>query len=195
MTDGKPLVALGGRGAVLGDEVLEPVFRRLNLLGLVLVVVVGVDVEVGDVVAEISHVLLAARVFGARRVRWAEVRWDLAEDIANGHFVHDDLVDAILSGNLAQVEMRPSVRCDLVTLRVHALDDLVVFNVNLALVNVVASDKESSFRAVALEQVQNVLGELLLRTVVESKCDHTRLCALKDSGTTVGDVSNLVTGD
>lgn len=64
VTDGEPLVTIASGCAIFCDVALEPVLGVLNILGLVLVVVVRVDVEVGDVVAQISQVLLTTGVGG-----------------------------------------------------------------------------------------------------------------------------------
>lgn len=57
--------------------------------------------------------------------------------------------------------------------RVHALDRINVFLslVNLTFVDVVASDKERSLRVVALKQIKDVIGVVLVRAIVESECD------------------------
>ena len=57
MTNLEPLVA-GSRTA--GDVAQENVLGVLDQSGAVVFVVISVNVEVGDVVAKISHVLLAA---------------------------------------------------------------------------------------------------------------------------------------
>ena len=77
----EPLVVSRG-GAAGGDVSTEPVFGVLDLGRSSLVVVISIDVEVGNMVSEISHVLLAARCSRAARIRRAHVGREEAEDVA-----------------------------------------------------------------------------------------------------------------
>src|SRR5689334_6933909 len=72
VTDGQPL-RRGSRGTVGSDVALEVVLGVLNLVDIILVVVIGIHIEVGNVVAEIGQVLLATRLSCAARVRRAHV--------------------------------------------------------------------------------------------------------------------------
>lgn len=64
VANSEPLVVCG-RSAASSDIALEPVLRILNLVWGILVVVVGIDIEIRNVIAEISHVLFTARSCGA----------------------------------------------------------------------------------------------------------------------------------
>jgi hypothetical protein len=167
VTDGHPL-RRGSRSTVGSNVALEVVLGVLDLVDIILVVVISVNIEVGDVVTKIGQVLLATRLSCAAGVRRAHVGRDLANDVAKSHLVLPHLLLAISGGDSAQVQVGPGVRCDLVTLSVHALDSSGVFggDVDLTLVDVVASDEESGLSAVGLEDVHDVLGVLLLWAII-----------------------------
>jgi len=52
----EPLSTSSSSCATLSNVALEPVFASLNLVGGVLVVVIGVDVKVDDMVTKVGHV-------------------------------------------------------------------------------------------------------------------------------------------
>jgi hypothetical protein len=193
MTNGEPFVTLLSSSTVLCDKALESVFRRLNFFRCVLVIVIGVNVEVGDVIAEISHVLLTTRRGSAARVRRTHVCWDFSEDVSQGHLVHPHLVLAIEGGNLAEVEMRPSVGSNLVTFRVYTFDNICMLDINLALVDVGSSHEEGGLGVVALQEVKDVIGEGCLGTIIVRKSHSARCFTLKDAITAIWDRANLVT--
>lgn len=89
--------------------------------------------------------------------------------------------------------MGPGVRGDLVTFRVHTLDNVVVLDIELPLVDVVPGDKERCFGVMTLEQVQNMLGKLLLWAVVEGESNDSRLRTSEDTGSAICDIAPLVT--
>jgi hypothetical protein len=191
----QPLIALLRARTVVRDAVLEPVLGDLDVARVVLFVVVGVDVEVRNVVAEIGHVLLAAGVDGAGRVRWAHVCGDLTQDVAESHFVHPHLILAVDGGDLGEVEMCPGVRGDLVAFSVDPLDGVGVLLVDTALVDVGAGHEEGGLGVVGFEEVENVLGEVSLRAIVISQGYSSRFCTVIDSVTAIGDGAEFVTRD
>ena len=196
VTDGQPL-RRGSRSTVGSDVALEVVLGVLDLVDIILVVIVGVNIEVGNVVAKIGQVLLATRLSCAAGVRRAHVCGDLANDVAKSHLVLPHLLLAVSGGDSAQVQVGPGVRCDLVTLSVHALNSSGVFggDVDLALVDVVASDEESGLSAVGLEDIHDVLGVLLLWAIVIGQSNCARGDTVVDTSATVFDVADLSTGN
>lgn len=192
VADAQPL-RRGGGSTIGSDVALEVVLGVLDLVDVVLVVVVGVNVEVGDVVTEISHVLLAARFSCAARVRRAHICRNLAEDIAESHLVLPHLLFAVERGDGAQIQVRPGVGSDVVTLRVHALDDAGELRggVDFTLVDVVARDEESSLSVVSLEDVKNMGGVVLLWAIVVGQSDCAGGDAVVDTSATVLDGADL----
>lgn len=93
--------------------------------------------------------------------------------------------------------MRPGVGGKLVALSVGTLDRGCVLGsgVDLALVDVVASDEEGGLSVVGLEYVQNVVGVLLLWAIVVSDGYRARGRALVDTSTSVLNISDLRTGN
>lgn len=146
-------------------------------------------------VAEISHVSLA--LASTARVRGTHVCRDLANNVAERHLVLDHLGLAVLLGDYAQVQVSPCVGGKLVALRVHTLEniDKVGGDVDLALVDVVASDEEGSLCVVLLEKVQDVRCEGLLGAVIVCESDSTWLNTAVDSRTAICNVANLSAGN
>ena len=93
VSDAEP-VAAGGLSATGCDIALEPSLGVFDLFDSELVVVVRVDIEVSNMVAEIGHSLLAARDSGAARIRRAHVGGEEAENVTHGHF---ELVHLVLA--------------------------------------------------------------------------------------------------
>lgn len=90
MRDRQPLVVLRRR-PTRRDVPSEVILCVLDLRRLKLVIVVGVDVEVHDVVPQIGHRLRAAGCSGAAAVRRPHVGREVPDDVADGHFVLDHL--------------------------------------------------------------------------------------------------------
>jgi len=196
VANGQPLRG-GSRSTVGSDVALEVVLGVLDLVDVVLVVVVGVNVEVSDVVTEISHVLFAARLSCAAGVRRAHVGGDLADDVAKSHLVLPHLVLAVNGRDSAQVQVGPGVGCDVVALRLHALDNAGELRggVDLALVDVVAGDEESSLSVVCLEDIKDVSGVVLLWAIVVGQSNCARGDTVVDTRATVRNGANLGAGN
>lgn len=159
VSDGKPFA--GERCGCSGRDVAaEPVLGVLDLARVVLVVIISVDIEVGDVVSKVSHSLFAAGLSSAAGIRRSHVGGEESEDIAQSHLVLDHLVLAVNGRNGAQVQMGPSMGSNLVAFGVHPLDRGLVAgsDVDLSLINVVSRDEEGRLCVVRLEDIQDVVG-------------------------------------
>jgi hypothetical protein len=195
MTNGEP-IAGGSSGTTFSDVSTEPVLRFLDLGGVVLVVVVGINVEVCNVVSKGSHVSFATRHSSAARVRRAHVGWEVSNDVANCHLVLDHLILTISGGDGTQVQMSPGVGCDLVTFGCHSLDGgLVACScIDLSLVDVVASNEEGRLCVVRLEEVQDMIGIIGEWAVIVRDSDCATSDTIGDSSATVYDCSELGAG-
>lgn len=93
--------------------------------------------------------------------------------------------------------MCPSVRGDLVALRIHTLNDIneLLSNVDLTLVNVVTSDEKGSFGVVCSHDIQNMGGEDLLWAIVISDSDSARSYTAVNTLPAVRNTSKLGTSD
>jgi hypothetical protein len=118
-------------------------------------IVLGIQVEVDDMISKGCQVLLANGI--ATRVRRSHVSWKDTQDVPNGHFVVDHLIRPLSGRNSAEVLMSPSMRRNLVASLVHALNQrrpLRLGVVNLALTKVIASHEEGRMATtVALEEI------------------------------------------
>lgn len=187
MGDGKPFVLLWC-GTVLGDVSLEPVQRVLEGVPGVLLVVVGIDVEIDDVIAQVLHVLLTTGSNSAARVRWADVGGDLSNDVVESALDVQDLVFTIIFVDLGQVQVRPCVGSNLMSFCIHTLDYVDVFLglVNLSLGDVVAGDEERSLCIVLLEEIQDGRCEVLVWPVIIGNGNGTWVLAMVDAIASVG---------
>jgi hypothetical protein len=187
----EPLSTVGSSRATLGDVTQKPVLRALDLVGRVLVVVVGVDIEVDDVVTERSHIGLA--LTSAAGVRRAHVGGDLANNVAESHLVLPHLLLAVDGRDSAEVQMGPCVGRELMALGVHALEHgrELWGDINLALVDVVASDEESGLCVVLFHEVQDVGSKDLLWTVIVGESNSSGCNAVVNTLAAVGNVSKL----
>jgi hypothetical protein len=165
--DGRVLLR---RHTLLGHVTAEPVERVLEGVPGVLLVVIGIELEVDDVVTHVLHKLLTSRLGGAAGERWANVGRDLSDNVVERHLEVDDLVFAGIRIDLGQVEMRPCVRGDLMSLRIHTLDyvDELLGLVNLPLSDVVSGNEEGGLCVVLLEEIQDSCGSILHRPVIVS---------------------------
>ena len=88
-----------------------------------MIIVVSVNIEIGNVVAQALQVRLAARLCRAARVRRAHVGWEEAKDVAQSHLVLPHLVLAVHGRDSAKVQMGPCVAGNLMAVGVHPLDN------------------------------------------------------------------------
>lgn len=172
---------------------LEPVERILESISGLLLVVIRIKLEVDDVVTHILHKLLTTRVGRAARVRRTDVSRDLADNVVQCALHIEDLVLAKICVDLRQVEMRPCVGRNLMSLCIHALDhiDVLLSLVNLPLAIVVASDEEGRLCVVLFEQIQDICSRVLHWSVIISDSNLTRIFASPESTVdTVASVGN-----
>jgi hypothetical protein len=188
VADDKPVTVVGLSFVAGVNTLLEVVLGDLDLLRGQLVVVIGIEVEVGNDVTKISHDFLAC--LGARRVRRAHVGRVLADDIADSHLVLDHLVVNLFPGDCTEVLVGPCVRGDLVTVVVHLLDNTCPVLVNGTLSNVVTSDEESGMSSSCLELAHNAFG-VDVWTIVVRDSNGPWVVADVDTKTTVRDASKL----
>jgi hypothetical protein len=111
------IAVCGWVGVIHG--VVPDVLAGLDLLGAVVEIARGVEVEVGDVVAESGQDGLA--VFLADGIGGPHVCWEEAEDGVEGDLVPDHLVCELVVGELACVLVRPGVAGNLVSFVMHSL--------------------------------------------------------------------------
>ena len=187
----------GGSSTVGSDVTLEVVLGVLDLVDVVLVVVVGVNIEVGNVVTKIGHIPLAARLSCAAGVGRAHVSGNLANNVAKSHLVLPHLLLAVEGRDSAQVQVGPGVGRDLVVLGVHALDDTdeLRSGVNLTLVDVVTGNEEGSLSVVCLEDIKNVSSVFLLWAIVVGQGNCAGSNAVVDTSATVRNRADLGTGN
>jgi hypothetical protein len=93
--------------------------------------------------------------------------------------------------------MGPGVGGDLMALGVHALNDINVLlgQINLAFVDVVASDEESSLCVVGLHEIQDMGSESLLWAIIVRQGNGSSCDAAVDTRATVRDGANLGAGN
>lgn len=167
VADSKPLLVCGG--STSGSDIAsEPVLGVLNLVGGVLVVVISINVEVGNVITKLCHIVLTSRGSCAAGIRGAHVCREESEDIAKSCLILPHLLLAVVGANGGQVEMGPGVRGDLMAFSLHALDDRDEFgsSIDLSLVDIVATDEEGCLCIVGFEDVQDMRSEGWVRSVI-----------------------------
>lgn len=144
-----------GRRITRIDGVGKVVLCVLDQVRGDIVVVVGVEVEVSDVVSKLFHGGHACR--GAARVRRPHVRGNEADDVAHRRLELVHLRPSLLFGQGREVGMRPGVRGQLVPGRLHLFDHGVPggSGVDRALGIVDARDEEGGFGAVVCEDVEH----------------------------------------
>jgi hypothetical protein len=177
--------------AVGGNVTGEPVLGVLDQKRRILFVVVGINIEVDDMVTKVGQISLA--LTNTAGVRRAHVGGDLANNVAKSHLVLPHLLLAVDLGDGTQVQMGPGVGSNLMTLSIHALDNVneLGCDIDLALADVVASNEEGSLCVVLLHQVQDVRGKNLLWAVIVGESNSTRLDTSVDSISTVLDITSL----
>jgi hypothetical protein len=186
--DSEPLV-VGASGI---KTVLEVVFGNLDLLRGLLVVVVGVQIKRSDDVAESCHVSHAS--FGDTCGVWGtHVCGVFAEDVTDGHFVLDHLVDTLLVSDLIKILVGPGMAGDLMTVGIHLRDHTSPVLVNSALANIVASDKEGCVSVTGLKLSHNFLSVDVGPVIIGDR-NGLGFQALTNSHTAICNVSELATG-
>jgi len=189
VADSKAITRLRATFGLVEDP-LEVVLGNLDIGQLV--VVICVEVEIADHIAEIFHDGLASSVAG--RVRGAHVCRVFSDNITNSHLVLDHLVVSLGICNGTQILMGPCVRGHLMALGNHALDDIgpAGSSINGTLAKIVSSDEEGSLEPVRCKLVENTISEGV-RTVVIGDCHSSSLLARVDTASTVRHVALLWT--
>lgn len=185
-------VVTGCRRAVL-DAVVKVVFGVLNQGRRIIVVIIGIDIKVGDVVSKLGHIILAARRGSTIRIWWAHVGGEEAKNVSQRHLVAPHVLFPLLAGEVAKIGVGPGVTSNLVAFVVSTLNDRVPAVgsvVNLALAVVVSGDEEGGLRAVLLEDIKNVAG-VNVWAIVECDGDGPCHSAVVDAGTAIRNVTVL----
>jgi hypothetical protein len=81
VSDGQPLGSAGNRASG-SDVTVEPVFRCLDLVRVIMLIVVSVDIKVDGVISKCSEVGLTAGRSSAARIRRAHVCGEKTENVA-----------------------------------------------------------------------------------------------------------------
>ena len=118
----------------------------------------GIQVKVADDVSQVLQHGLACRVAG--RVRGTHVRRVFSDDVPDGHLVLDHLIIALSIGDNAKILVRPGVRCDLVALSDHALDNIrpLCGCVDGSFADINSGDEEGGLEPVFGKLVKNSVG-------------------------------------
>lgn len=98
MSNGEPFV-VGRSRAACSDAITEVVLSGLDLGRVVLVVIVGINFEVCNVISESSQVGFAAGLSSTAGVGRAHVGGEVSNNVANGHLVLDHLGLTISGGD------------------------------------------------------------------------------------------------
>jgi hypothetical protein len=186
VADDKPVTIVWVSAVTGVNTVLEVILGDLNLLGGQLVVVVGIEIEVGNDVTKITHNLLALGI--TRRVRRAHVCGIFADDVTDGHLVLDHLIVNLLLRDETEVLVGPGVGSDLMAIVIHLLDDACPVFVNGTFSDVVSSDEEGSVGSTCLKLGHNVLGVDVWAIVVGDR-NGSWVVADVNTSTTVGNGS------
>lgn len=170
------------------DAILKVVLSCLNLLFGELVVVISIQVEVGDNITEIGENSLTRVV--ARRVWGSHVGRISADDVTDRHFVLHHLVVTLLLCNDGEILMGPSVTRNLMTLVVHVRDDAPPLLVNGTLAVVVARNEKRRVSVASFELSYDPLG-VDVRAVVVGDGNGLWFQTLSDSKATIYNASKL----
>lgn len=122
-----------------------------------MVVVIGIQVKVGDDISKVLHDSLACCVTG--RVRWAHICWVFSDDVADGDLILNHLIVALSVGDDTQVLVRPCVAGDLVALGIHSPNNVrpACCGIDGALSIVDASNKECSLKTILSELIEDTI--------------------------------------
>lgn len=121
-----------------------------------MIIVISVQVERADYVAEGCHIGLAPRSSIAPGIGWSHIHGKLPQNIGQSHLVPEQLVVALLRSDSVQVFVSPYMTGYLVALGVHPLNDGLPRSsfIDRAFGQVVASDEKRCFGTVLCEESQ-----------------------------------------
>lgn len=148
VSDGQELVGGSVAGVHLSSKLVLCVLLKL---WSDVVVVIRVQIEVGNMITQVCHILGAPRSIRAGGEWWAHISWEFADDVGKGHFQPHHLVVTLLLRYGAQVLMRPSVAGDLMAFVDHTSDHAgpcLRGVIETALAKIDTSDKESGLEAI-----------------------------------------------
>lgn len=175
------------------ESVVNVVLGVLDLLTGKLIVIISVQVEVRNDIAEGAHIGLATRSSSTRRVGGTHIGREFSNDVGDGHFVLDHLITALSASDSTEILMRPGVAGNLMTFRDHATEHTgpwLASIINGALANVDTSHEESSLCVIRFEQVHNVVGVRIGAVIIgdsNGSWNTARIHAL----TTIGNATKL----
>jgi len=190
VSNSKAVSRLWATGSLVKDA-LEVVLSDLDVGELV--VVISVEVEVADDIAECLEHVLAGGI--ARGVGWAHVCGVFSDDVTDGHLVLDHLVVSLSIRDGTQILVRPGVAGHLVAFGDHAANNIrpLCGRVNCALSKVDASNEKGGLEAILGELVEDPVG-IDVWSIVVGDSDGPWLLANVDALSTVRDVAFLRAG-
>jgi hypothetical protein len=114
---------VGVVGRVVGYGGGKHILTSLDQSCVVVQVILGINVHINNVVAQIIEEVEAARCCRAVEVRGSEVYWEPSEQVAERHLVVDNL--GMLDGTVDQREVLvcPTMTRNLMARTVHSLHD------------------------------------------------------------------------
>lgn len=168
---------------VLIDARFEVVLGDLDLFSGKLVVVVGVEIERSNNIAEGLQVGLAIRTL-ACRIRWTHVGWVFTNNVADSHFVLGHLIITLLLSDCIKILMTPSVTSNLMAICLHFCDHITPVLINGAFANVITSDEESGTSTSSLE-LGHDLFSVDVWAIIIGYGDNARLGARSNAQSTI----------
>jgi hypothetical protein len=190
MRNGKELVRCGVAGI---DSVGVVVLCVLDQLRSNIVIIISVQIEIGDDISKVSHIISATRCGRASGIGRTHVGGEFANDVADGHLVLHHLVVTLLLGDLVEILVRPCVTGNLVTLSDHAADNSrpgLGLVIKSAFSDIDTSDEEGSLESICCELVQNVVG-VNVWAVIVGNGDSSWLNTIVDTLSTVRNCTKL----
>lgn len=194
------------RRIIRRDVTLEKVLGVLDQGRRVHEIVLGIKVEIDDMVTQILEIRVAARSRVAVRIWRTHVGGEEAQDIVERDLVVVHLVKTLLLCELilglnwcgrAEILVTPGVRCNLMTSTMHALNQGrpgIVRIVDLTFAQVIACDEESRRHVVFLQDIQYRLG-IDIGAIIESQSHGSCYRAIVDTGATIGNRTEVSTNN
>lgn len=159
-----------------------PVLGVLDQLRTVVLVVLGVNVLVHNMVTESGHLSETARSSVALEIWSTHVSRDPTKQVAESHLVVDHLRCSDGAVYLIEIAMGPGVAGNVVACSVHAPHHSWPWEgriVHVSLGPVVSSHEESGLDIFRVQKIQKVIG-VGERAIIECEGNHTGGCASLD---------------
>jgi len=118
-------------------------------------IILGIQIKVNDVIAKGCHVGFASG--SAAGVRWPHICRKESEDVVEGNLIVTHLIQALSLSDSGKILMTPSMRSNLMTLRIHTLDKCRPSQtgiVNHALCIVISGNEKRCFGVVRSKEIQ-----------------------------------------